>query len=98
MDDFKAYLNSLDLKDYSTILEKINNPEKAIVFLSKLNEELEPDDRSNESLLKIADEVANLETKYYYIRKRRKGVGRDGEDRYYFVPYVNEWIENRPSD
>jgi len=98
MDDFKAYLNSLDLKDYSTILEKINNPEKAIVFLSKLNEELEPEDRSNESLLKIADEVANLETKYYYIRKRRKGVGIDGEDRYYFVPYVNEWIENRPSD
>ena len=57
-----------ELRDY--ILEKINTPEKAGIFIWKLNQDIVDGQRTYDKVKAIVDEINNASVKQYYIHKQ----------------------------
>ena len=57
-----------ELRDY--ILEKINTPEKAGIFIWKLNQDIVDGQRTYDKVKAIVDEIDNASVKQYYIHKQ----------------------------
>ena len=57
-----------ELRDY--ILEKINTPEKAGIFIWKLNQDIADGQRTYDKVKTIVDEIDKASVKQYYIHKQ----------------------------
>lgn len=58
-----------ETKDY--IKEKINTPEKAVLFVFKINEELGTQPRKNDEVIQqIVDTIDNAKSNYYYVENK----------------------------
>lgn len=79
-----------NIKEY--IKNKINNPEKAVAYIYKINETLKTDRTNGESLQSIADYVSNASKVAYYINSN------NGKD-YTLIPtepnVVEKWKEDK---
>lgn len=95
LSDFYKYLEELDSNSASTLITKLDSAEKAVAFLSKINQ---PGFiRTSGNFIKAAEEIEQLGYKYYYIRASYKL--QNGNYRNHFIPVPNaeNMIVDNPS-
>lgn len=93
--DFQDYINNLsvgvDVKEF--ILNNIDTPEKAAIFLSEVNQrmnfkgedgKLHYDRENGDTFRAIVTDIKNAPVKYYYIKSSIQ-TKSEGQRRYYFI-------------
>ena len=93
--DFQDYINDLAIgvEAKQFILNNIDTPEKAAIFLSEVNQRMNSVgengrvvyNRDNEEVFKaIVTDIKNAPVKYYYIKNSIQ-TKTEGQRRYYFI-------------
>lgn len=94
LQDFYNLVNNWEIADNvkAYILTRINNPEKAVTYIYKINEILSEDRTNEEGLQKIADDIATTSKVAYYINSN------NGKN-YTLIPtnpnMVEQWKEDK---
>lgn len=77
----QSYNINQELKN--RIIKEINTPEKAAIFIYKINELAKNNRSNNDIFTKILDLINNANTKYYYIESKNK---ENSKYRYKIIP------------
>lgn len=94
LQDFYNLVNTWNIDDdvKSYIIDKIDNPEKAVTYIYKINEQLKNDRTNGEVLQNLADFVYNAPKVAYYINSK-------SENEYTLIPtepnVVKKWKKDK---